>query len=304
MKQQNIKKAYLSISSPGVYLNVPSSEATKNAAELARRVNVYASQLKKQHPEQFGFFASLPLPDIPSSLEEIDHCLHHLDPKPDGFVFMSNAFGLYLGDPAMDAIYKVLNDANATIFEHPTTPCTQFNALRFHTNSTAPPITPSQWQTINRPIADRQFTTPLLDFPFDTARTFTDLFVSRVPARFDNIKWIIPHAGGGIFSTIDRLINYGGLLNVTLTDARMKDILAKQFFFDLAGPWPVTRAIPTLLDWVEHTRILWGSDAPWTPWAAAAGTSEEFEKDIRNVLNSEEKAADVGHRNAENLFTQ
>lgn len=307
MDKQNISKSYLSISSPGVYLNVPSLGATKHATKLSRKVNEYAAELKQKYPERFGYFASLPLPDIKSSLAEIEHCFTKLQPKPDGVVLMSNAFGMYFGDPALDPVYEALNKLNVTIFEHPTTPCTHFNSLQYHTNSTAPPVTPQQWQSLNRPISDRQFATPTLDFPFDTARTFTDLFVSQIPSRFSSLKWIIPHAGGGILPTLDRVVTYSSLYpNLTLTEASMRKTLDEQFFFDLAGPWPVTRAIPALLAWVNYTRILWGSDTPWTPWAAGEKTADAFDGDVAEVFqgpNGHREISSVGHGNAEELFS-
>ncbi|KAH6869750.1 amidohydrolase 2 [Thelonectria olida] len=303
MKAQNIDKSYLSISSPGVYLTVPSKAATKKAINLARRVNKYASQLKAQYPDKFGFFASLPLPDVQASLEEIKYCFTKLDPKPDGIILMSNSYGMYFGDPDLDPVYKALDKLNVTIFEHPTTPCTEYNALRFHTNANAPVITQKQWQALNRPVATRQFAAPTLDFPFDTARTFADLFYSEVPSRFSHLKWIIPHAGGGLIPTLDRIVGYSTLYpNLNLTESSMKETLARSFYFDLAGPWPVTSAIPPLLRWVDYTKIVWGSDTPFTPWASAAKGIVAFDQDIDTVFDNSSKAEAVRQDNAKKLF--
>lgn len=306
MDTHNITKAYLSVSSPGVYLNVPSQNATQKAIALSRQINDYASDLKAQYPERFGFFASLPLPDIEAALKEIDYCFTKLCPKPDGVVLMSNFYGMYLGDPALDPVYKALNSHGVTIFEHPTTPCTEYNSLQFHTNSTAPPITQKQWQAMNRPIASRQFAAPTLDFPFDTARTFADLFMSKIPSRFPRIKWIMPHGGGGLMSTIDRVVSYSFLYpGHNMTESIMKETLSTNFYFDLAGPWPVNFAISTLLRWVDHTRIMWGSDTPFTPWAVSEKLIEAFDRDIEQVFNdvgANEKIQSIGAGNAEDLF--
>ncbi|CAM1500622.1 Fc.00g097840.m01.CDS01 [Cosmosporella sp. VM-42] len=307
MDEQNIAKAYLSISSPGVYLNVPSVEATAAAVDLARRTNQYASQVKGKYPDRFGFFASVPLPDVNAALAEIDYCFTQLNPKPDGVVFMSNFYGMYFGDPAMDPIYKKLDTLSAVIFEHPTTPCTEFNALQYHTNTSAPNITQHEWQVLNRPIASRQHPAPTLDFPFDSARTFADLIVTEIPKRFPHLKWIIPHGGGALVSTLDRILLTLPLyttINMTATD--LKETLAKSFYFDLAGPWPVTAAIPPLLRWVEYTRLLWGSDTPWTKWAGAADTAVAFDKDVEMVFKGRgwrNKAQCVRQGNAEYLFS-
>lgn len=301
MKEQNIEKSYLSISSPGVYLSVPSKIATEKAIRLARQVNEYASQLKAEYPDKFGFFASLPLPDVNASLEEINYCFTKLNPKPDGIVLMSNAYGLYFGDPGLDPVFKALNELNATIFEHPTCPCTEYNYRQYKIDGEDPEITPEEWRILNRPVAIRQGRTPNLDFPFDTARTFADLFYSRVPTRFSRIKWIMPHAGGGLIPTLDRIVSYS-TPDLNLSESTMKATLARSFYFDLAGPWPVISAIPALLRWVSHEKILWGSDTPFTPWATAANTSIRFDQDVDDVFDDKTKAQAVRRGNAKKLF--
>lgn len=286
MASNSVAKSYLSISSPGVYLTVPSINATKNAISLARRVNQYASNLTATYPDKFGYFASLPLPDVQASLDEITYLFTELDPKPDGIALLSNYFGMYFGDPAFDPVYKALDALNVTIFEHPTTPCTEYAASLYSINDTADPVTEKQWAALNRPLATRQFAAPTLDFPFESARTFADLFYSTVPTRFPNLRWIIPHAGGAIIPTIDRIVTFSSFYpNLNLTDASMKATLGKNFYFDLAGPWPVNFAIASLLRWVDYTRILWGSDTPFTPWAAASGLATAFNSEIQTAFD-------------------
>ncbi|KAK3316744.1 amidohydrolase [Apodospora peruviana] len=304
MASNNIAKAYLSISSPGVYLSVPSRAATRNATALARRVNTYASHLKSLYPAQFGFFAALPLPDIAASLREIDHCFTNLDPPPDGVVLLSNFYGLYLGDPALDPVYAALNKLNVTIFEHPTSPCTAYNHFKYSNIDAAEDamISPHEWQAMNIPVANRQPKAPILEFPFDTARTFTDLFYSEVPKRFPGIRWIMPHGGGGLVPTMDRVVGFSPP-EINLTESVMKSTLAKNFYFDLAGPWPVTFAVPSLLRWVGYEKLLWGSDTPWTPWALATNVSARFDVEIDEVFNeSVSKARAVRYGNAARLF--
>ncbi|KAF4779212.1 FAD dependent oxidoreductase [Colletotrichum scovillei] len=301
MEAQNIEKSYLSISSPGVYLSVPSKPATEKAIKLARQVNEYASDVKAKYPEKFGFFASLPLPDVSASVEEIKNCFTQLDPKPDGIVLMSNFYGMYLGDPDLDPVYKALNEVNATIFEHPTAPCTEHNHLRFSIDGEDPGITPPEWLSLNRPVAGRQGRAPTIDFPFDTARTFADLFYSKIPTRFPRIKWIMPHAGGGLVPTLDRIVSYS-TPDVNLTESFMKATLAKNFYFDLAGPWPVTWAIPSLLRWVSYEKLLWGTDTPFTPWAMAEAGRIKFDQDVEEAFNDTSKVEAVRRGNAAKLF--
>ncbi|KAL0940535.1 FAD dependent oxidoreductase [Colletotrichum truncatum] len=303
MAEQNIEKSYLSISSPGVYLSVPSKVATANATKLARQVNEYASQLKAKYPLKFGFFASLPLPDVNASLKEIEYIFTKLEPRPDGIVLMSNFYGMYLGDPDLDPVYNALNELNVTIFEHPTTPCTEYNHAKYKIDGEAPGITQKEWQALNRPVSARQVRAPTLDFTFDTARTFADLFYSRIPSRFPQLRWIIPHAGGGLIPTLDRIVNYTPPeMELNLTEAGMRETLVKSFYFDFAGPWPVTWAIPPLLRWVTYEKLLFGTDTPFTPYALGASGSVKFDQDIEEVFDEPAKAGAVRSGNARKLF--
>jgi hypothetical protein len=69
MDNLNIQKSILSISTPGVHLQPGLDD---HAAGLARKVNAFASDLKKRHPTRFGYFATLPLPAVEASLKEIE----------------------------------------------------------------------------------------------------------------------------------------------------------------------------------------------------------------------------------------
>lgn len=116
MDKLNIQKSILSISSPGTHL-VPGD--IKLAAKIARESNQYAADLKKRKPDRFGYFASLPIPDIETCLKEIELASTE---GCDGFVMLTNGHGTYPGDTALDPIFDELNRRQAIIFFHPTTP--------------------------------------------------------------------------------------------------------------------------------------------------------------------------------------
>ena len=310
MANNSISKSYLSVSSPGTYLHFPSISATEKARKLTRRINVFASGLKKKYPEKLGYFASLPLRDINGTLEELEYVCTKLHPAPDGVIMLSNAYGQYFGDASLNLIYEKLNKLNVTVFEHPTTPCSEYSASFFspdteYESKWAADMTPALWQKVNRPIATRQFAAPSLDFPFESARTFFDLFYSHVPSRFPSIRWIIPHAGGGITRTIDRVITFAALWpNLTLTDDIMKQTLSKSFWFDLAGPWPADSAVTALLRWVDYTKIMWGSDTPFTPWAFATASSKGYDQNILKIAQNQNQINEIAYGNAQKLFSK
>ena len=63
---------------------------------LARGCNDYLSAIRRDRPDRFGAVATLPLPDIEGSLEQIAYALDVLE--LDGLSVMTNADGSYLGD--------------------------------------------------------------------------------------------------------------------------------------------------------------------------------------------------------------
>ena len=76
---------------------------------LARGCNDYLSAIRRDRPDRFGAVATLPLPDIEGSLEQIAYALDVLE--LDGLSVMTNADGSYLGDRQRAAL----------VFVHPTT---------------------------------------------------------------------------------------------------------------------------------------------------------------------------------------
>jgi hypothetical protein len=59
MNSQGIASSILSVSTPGVHLG-----DDIDARRMARKVNDFAADVVASHPERFGFFASLTVPDV------------------------------------------------------------------------------------------------------------------------------------------------------------------------------------------------------------------------------------------------
>jgi 6-methylsalicylate decarboxylase len=74
LDEARIDVAVPSISTPGVHFDDDAAART-----LARRVNEYLADLKRQRPDRFGGFAALPLPDVDASLEQIEYAFDVLE---------------------------------------------------------------------------------------------------------------------------------------------------------------------------------------------------------------------------------
>ncbi|KAJ7669476.1 aminocarboxymuconate-semialdehyde decarboxylase [Mycena polygramma] len=298
MDRNNISKAILSCSSPGTHL-IPGDDHF--GREVTREVNEYAADLKHKHPTRFGFFASLPLPDIAGTLLEIDYALDHLD--ADGFVVLSNFHGMYLGDPKLAPIYAKLQARHATVFVHPTTPCIA------HAGHQSDP-TPKRMLEC-APLADA-YMLPIMEYFFDSTRTFVDLILTGIAAAHPDVTFVVPHCGSALPSVLDRVIMFStwkvaGSATLTremraITAPAVKDLFARQFYFDLAGEWMPSQ-INYLLRWVRSDRLVYGSDVPWTPYNGAEKSVQTMEVELPKLFEDQE-IRDICEGNAIRLLTR
>lgn len=284
----NIVKSYLSVSSPGVHLVPRDNEL---ARKISRECNTVASEAKAKYPDRFGFWASLPLPDVEGALDEMIHAFDVL--KADGVAVYTNTHGYYLGDTAFEPVWKELNQRHAIIFVHPTTPCClEQGATSEVSCRTATPL--------------QNFPRPIFEFFFDTARAVINLFYSGVVNRYPNIKYVIPHAGGCLPPLIERFSAFGlgipGLpVDDSATPAFVKEKLRTNFYFDMAGTaWP--HQVPALLAHVDKDHILYGSDYPFTPSRYVELLANEIEEHMPRVITTEEEQKMVYKGNAERML--
>src|SRR3954454_4867003 len=166
LDEAGIDVAIPSISTPGVHFGDDAA-----ARNLARRVNEYLADIKRERPDRFGAFAALPLPDIEGTLEQIAYAFDVLE--LDGVSLMTNAGGSYLGDNRFDPIFTELQRRAAVVFVHPT--------------ASPDPIA----HALDLPDS-------LLDYPIDTSRAVAKLHYSNTFARTPDVKYLFAHAGGTI----------------------------------------------------------------------------------------------------------
>jgi len=229
MDELGIERSILSVSSPGVHFG-----DDVLARSVARHVNDVGIETSVDHPGRFGLFASLPLPDVDGSLAEIERV--HDRPGVVGYSVMSNAGGVYLGDPRYEPMWQELDRRGSTFFVHPTAPPGS-DALR-----------------LGRP-------EPMLEYVFDSARTFVDLIFAGVLLRYPRIRFIATHSGGVLPLVTERVERFRGS-EVGYGDGKVEEstrIQLSRLWFDSAVlPLPI--ALPTLRSVVGTDHLLFGTD--------------------------------------------
>lgn len=269
MERCEISAAIQSISQPGVHFGNDT-----NARGLARKCNEYMAEVVVRHSRRFGSFAVLPLPDVDGALEEITYALDVL--KLDGVGLLASYGDSFLGDPKFDPVLSLLNERKAVVFIHP----------NYHPSSRGLKLDLPGF---------------LVEFPIDTTRAVTNLIFSGTLDRFQNIKFILSHAGGAIPYLSHRL-SLAPLIDKRFSHLSENGILThlKRFYFDTAqsASGQVMRTLGYVTD---EDKILFGSDWPYCPESVATATIEGVER-FASDANSDPKS--IFSDNALKLFSR
>ncbi|PVH79199.1 amidohydrolase 2 [Cadophora sp. DSE1049] len=276
MKTHNIGISVLSITSPGTFLSPGKSE---DAVQITRETNEELASICTAHSDSFRFFASLPLPSVEDSLKEIDHALDVLGAV--GFALMSNAHGIYLGDPSLDPVMAKLDERKAIVFLHPTS-C----------NLIVPD--PSTGGNKVEVVNVLPYPRPTMEFMFDETRTVANLLLSGSLAKYPNITFIMSHCGCTLPPIIDRIGAFDAIVHGRGDNSQnFKALLQERFFFDLAGvPFPdQIFGLVRMLGGREkaRSRLLFGSDFPFTPGEAVKGLVARMEAGFEDREGGEVK---------------
>jgi predicted TIM-barrel fold metal-dependent hydrolase len=246
MDRFGVRTAVVSITTPGLgFVSGPT------ARRIARATNEALATLVRDHPDRYGAFALMPLPDVDAALAECAYALDELG--LDGIGLFTNHRGVYLGDPAFEALFALLAERDALVFVHPAVP-------------------PAAGQPM--------FGLPasLYEFTFDTTRAVANLLYSGTLDRYPRLRIILSHAGGAVPFLAKRL-TYADTINPALAGRRPGDLFGslRRLYYDTAmSANPHTLAALTSL--VDASHILFGSDYPFMPESTTAETIDGLQR--------------------------
>jgi predicted TIM-barrel fold metal-dependent hydrolase len=223
---------------------------------------------------------------VEGSIEEIAYALDELD--ADGFCVLSNHHGIYIGSDIYEPVWAELNRRKAKVFMHPTIPCMHVGGQLVNAMPT-PAFPPS-----------------IFEFFIEEVRVVLGLFSSRAVTRYPDMTWIIAHCGGALPPIAERFCNFGTMIfggKEEFSSDKMKQILKSQFYFDLAG-FPLPDQIHGLLRLVDPSRLLFGSDFPYTRYDSTVVLSDILDDGLASALGSRHLAEAACLHNAEKLFSK
>jgi len=259
MDKAGVATALTSITTPGVWFGDDGA-----ARRLARKCNDYAATLVRDHPGRFGVFASLPLPDVDGSLEEIAYALDTL--KADGVGLMTSFEDKWLGDPAFEPVMEELNRRKAIVYTHPTVADCCRGIL---------------------PVVQRA----VVEFQTDTSRAIGSVLFTGTAARFPDIKFIWSHGGGTMPFLYTRYLRMPQLNpNVQPNVPNGVDYELKKFYYDVAQV-AHPAALASLVRVAQVSHILFGTDFPYR-------TSAEHVEGVTSFFTDEAERRGVLRDNA------
>jgi len=255
--------------SPGVYWGGDTAFAVK----LARETNEFVADVVRDDPEHFGGFATVPLPDVDASLEELEYAYDTLG--LDGVVLYTSQGDRYLGDRSYDPFFEELDRRKAIVFIHPTT---------------IPPGADATGLTIPFGVAE---------FTFDTTRAVMNMLCSGTLERYPSIRYIVSHAGGTIPYLAWRIA--GASYLPELRDRAPKTdglALLQKLYYDTALSTSEF-VFGALKEFVPMSQVLFGSDFPYI--GPAVLQAERYGLENSKVLDDVARAA-IDRGNALTLF--
>lgn len=113
MDRQGVHTQVIAIPPPNFHYHVPAEVGV----DFARIQNDALARLSDSQPDRFHWFATLPLQDIPASVDEIARVQAH--DRMRGVQTGTNIDGTDLDDPSLEPVWDALEEADLPVWLHP-----------------------------------------------------------------------------------------------------------------------------------------------------------------------------------------
>jgi predicted TIM-barrel fold metal-dependent hydrolase len=205
LEQMDDAGVQLQVLSPAA--SPPYAEKEADAVEAARLINDSYAELAQKYPGKFAAVVSLPLPHIDASLREMERGLDRLGML--GVSMTCSCFDRSTAETEFEPLYEEMNRRGTVLNYHPIQ------------NGICSPM-----------INDYKFTVSV-GASLEDAAIVLHLIARRVPERYPNIKYVVPHLGGIIPMQLQRLDNQAPRQHPDLPEP--PSVTARRFYYDIVG---------------------------------------------------------------------
>ncbi|WP_194907002.1 amidohydrolase family protein [Catenulispora rubra] len=229
------------------------------SVEAARCANIALAHIAEQHPERLRALATLPLPHILASVDELNRAMEQ-DGMP-GAAVGTSILGRPLSHPDFDPLFAALNRRKAVLFVHPV------------------------GDAAGSPLMQASKLGPVIGHAAEVSTAILQLFQAGITVKYPDIRIIAPHMGGYLPFLIQRLDRYRDWY--LPKDAPSAGQLMRGIAYDTANPLPA--ALRLTAEVVGAERLLLGTDYPFEQgpslrdhieYILAAGLSDDQAKMI------------------------
>jgi predicted TIM-barrel fold metal-dependent hydrolase len=264
MNCAGVRAQVLSVSS-----QLPYFEDRRRAADAASLGNDLYAETVARHPERLKAFAVVPLPHLDASLAEMERALDTL--KMVGVTAGITVLGRSLADEAFEPFFAELNRRQAVLFVHPAGEAACSPLIQQHQLT---------WP-IGAPIEDTIFAAHLV--------------ARQIPARYPDLKIVIPHLGGALPLLVSRLDHQAA--NFVPDSPKPPSAILRALWYDTVAHGSVA-ALRCACEVFGADRMLFGTDYPYQ-------TGEHYQRAVSYIseagLHSDAVAA-ILSRTSETLF--
>jgi 6-methylsalicylate decarboxylase len=239
-------------------------ESEETQRRLVSAFNEGVLNAASGYPGRFELFAALPLPHVGRAIEE-SAALSKVAGVA-GFGITAHPAGRPLDDPLWQPLIECWSDLRATVFAHPD-----------------PPDSPLLWG----PYWLRWGVGALVEDALVTLR----LIASGVLTAYPGIRWIVPHAGGGVALMLQRLDGMWAAGRLPAVLSKPPSEALDGIYFDTAMTDPA--AIAAAANALQASRLVFGSDYPLGGSAEISDTARAVISAVGQPAASEILARDI-----------
>src|SRR5216117_1235351 len=205
LQQMEEAEVQLQVLSPAA--SPPYAEKQADAVAAARLINDAYAELARKYPGRFNAVVSLPLPHIDASLREMERGLDQLGML--GVSMTCSCFDRSTAEAEFEPLYQEMNRRGAVLNYHPIQ------------------------NGICSPMINAYRVTVSVGASLEDTAIVLHLIARRIPERYPNIKYVVPHLGGIIPMLLQRLDNQAPRQYPDLPEP--PSVTARRFYYDTVG---------------------------------------------------------------------